>query len=59
MKNETTRKINLDELNELSLVGGADGSPEPRCSVSNIIITTVLVSIVSLSYLFSNPEQCK
>ncbi|WP_270463130.1 hypothetical protein [Holdemanella biformis] len=37
------RKVSVEELNELSIVGGNDGNPEPRCSISNIIISTVLV----------------
>ena len=48
----------VEELNDLSIVGGNDGNPEPRCSISNIIITTVLVSLVSISYFTTSPEQC-
>ena len=44
------RKVSVEELNELSIVGGNDGNPEPRCSISNIIISTVLVPLVSFSY---------
>ena len=42
-------KVSVEELNELSIVGGNEGNPEPRCSISNVIITTVLVSLVSIS----------
>ena len=52
------RKVSVEELNELSIVGGNDGNPAPRCSISNIIITTVLVSLVSFSYFTTCPEQC-
>lgn len=53
------RKVSVEELNELSIVGGNDGNPEPRCcSISNIIISTVLVSLVSFSYFTTCPEQC-
>ncbi|MBS6664706.1 MAG: hypothetical protein ACLVDI_17875 [Thomasclavelia ramosa] len=45
-------------MNELSIVGGNDGNPEPRCFISNVIITTVLVSLVSISYFTTSPEQC-
>lgn len=44
------RKVSVEELNELSIVVGNDGNPEPRCSISNIIISTVLVPLVSFSY---------
>ena len=59
MEQNTKRKVSVEELNELSIVGGDDGNPEPRCSISNIIITTVLVSLVSISYFTTSPEQCK
>ena len=49
------RKVSVEELNELSIVGG---NAEPRCSISNIIISTVLVSLVSFSYFTTCPEQC-
>jgi len=52
------RKVSVEELNELSIVGGNDRNPEPRCSISNIIISTVLVSLVSFSYFTTCPEQC-
>lgn len=52
------RKVSVEELNELSIVGGNDGNPEPRCSISNIIISTVLVLLVSFSYFTTCPEQC-
>lgn len=52
------RKVSVEELNELSIVGGNDGNPEPRCSISNIIISTVLVSLVSFSHFTTCPEQC-
>lgn len=52
------RKVSVAELNELSIVGGNDGNPEPRCSISNIIISTVLVPLVSFSYFTTCPEQC-
>ena len=52
-------KNSVEDLNELSIVGGNDGNPELRCSISNIIITTVLVSLVSISYFTTSPEQCK
>ena len=52
-------KNSVEDLNELSIVGGNDGNPEPRCSISNIIITTVLVSLVSISHFTTSPEQCK
>lgn len=52
------RKVSVEELNELFIVGGNDGNPEPRCSISNIIISTVLVSLVSFSYFTTCPEQC-
>ena len=55
---EVTKKVSVEELNELSIVDGNDGNPEPRCSISNIIITTVLVSLVSISYFTTSPEQC-
>lgn len=58
MEKNTTRKVSVEELNELSIVGGNDGNPESVCSLSNIIITTVLVSLVSISYFTPNPEQC-
>ena len=59
MEKNTKRKVSVEELNELSIVGGNDGNPEPVCSLSNIIITTVLVSLVSISYFTTSPEQCK
>lgn len=46
-------------MNELSIVGGNDGNPESVCSLSNIIITTVLVLLVSISDFTTSPEQCK
>ena len=55
---EKNTKVSVEELNELSIVGGNDGNPEPRCSISNIIISTVLVSLVSFSYFTTCPEQC-
>ena len=58
MEKNTKRKVSIEELNELSIVGGNDGTPEPVCSLSNIIITTVLVSLVSISYFTTSPEQC-
>ncbi len=58
MEKNAKRKNSVEELNELSIVGGNDGNPEPRCSISNIIITTVLVSLVSISYFTTSPEQC-
>ena len=58
MEQNTKRKVSVEELNELSIVGGNDGNPEPVCSLSNIIITTVLVSLVSISYFTTSPEQC-
>ena len=42
MEKNAKRKNSVEELNELSIVGGNDGNPEPRCSFSNIIITTIL-----------------
>ena len=57
MEKNTKRKVSVEELNELSIVGGNDGNPEPVCSLSNIIITTVLVSLFSLSYFTTSPEQ--
>jgi len=59
MEKNAKRKNSVEDLNELSIVGGNDGNPEPRCSISNIIITTVLVSLVSISYFTTSPEQCK
>lgn len=59
MEKNTKRKVSVEELNELPIVGGNDGNPKPRCSISNIIITTVLVSLVSISYFTTSPEQCK
>ena len=50
-------KNSVEDLNELSIVGGDDGNPEPRCSISNIIITTILVSLVSISYFTTSSEQ--
>lgn len=58
MEKNAKRKNSVEELNELSIVGGNDGNPEPRCSISNIIITTILVSLVSISYFTTSPEQC-
>ena len=52
-------KNSVEDLNELSIVGGDDENPEPKCSISNIIITTILVSLVSISYFTTSPEQCK
>ncbi len=51
-------KNSVEELDEISIVGGNDGNPEPRCPISNIIISTVLVSLVSFSYFTTCPEQC-
>ena len=51
-------KNSVEDLNELSIVGDNDGNPEPRCSISNIIITTISVSLVSISYFTTSPEQC-
>ena len=51
-------KNSVEDLNELSIVGGDDENPEPKCSISNIIITTILVSLVSISYFTTSPEQC-
>ncbi len=59
MEKNAKRKNSVEDLNELSIVGGNDGNQEPRCSISNIIITTVLVSLVSISYFTTSPEQCK
>ena len=59
MEQNTKIKVIVEELNELSIVGGNDGNPEPRCSISNVIITTVLVSLVSISYFTTSPEQCQ
>ena len=59
MEKNTKRKVSVEELNELSIVGGNDGNPEPVCSLSNIIITTVLVSLVSITYFTTSPEQCR
>ena len=56
MEKNAKRKNSVEELNELSIVGGNDGNPEPRCSFSNIIITTILVSLVS--HFTTSPEQC-
>ena len=58
MEKNTKRKVSIEELNELSIFGGNDGNPETVCSLSNIIITTVLVSLVSISYFTTSPEQC-
>ena len=58
MEKNAKRKNSVEELNELSIVGSNDGNPEPRCSISNIIITTILVSLVSISYFTTSPEQC-
>ncbi len=58
MEKNTKEKVSVEELNELSIVGGNDGNPEPRCSISNIIITTISVSLVSISYFTTSPEQC-
>lgn len=58
MEKNTKEKVSVEELNGLSIVGGNDGNPEPRCSISNIIISTVLVSLVSFSYFTTCPEQC-
>ena len=30
MEKNTKRKVSVEELNELSIVGGNDGNPEPR-----------------------------
>lgn len=49
-------KNSVEDLNELSIVGDNDGNPEPRCSISNIIITTISVSLVSISYFTTSPE---
>lgn len=51
-------KNSVEDLNELSIVGDNDGNLEPRCSISNIIITTISVSLVSISYFTTSPEQC-
>lgn len=51
-------KNSVEDLNELSIVGGNDGNSEPRCSIYNIIITTISVSLVSISYFTTSPEQC-
>lgn len=56
MEKNAKRKNSVEELNELSIVGGNDGNPEPRCSFPNIIITTILVSLVS--HFTTSPEQC-
>ena len=58
MEKNAKRKNSVEELNELSIVGGDDGNPEPRCSISDIIITTISVSLVSISYFTTSPEQC-
>lgn len=52
------RKVSVEDLNELSIVGDNDGNPEPKCSISKIIITTISVSLVSISYFTTSPEQC-
>ena len=52
MEKNTKEKVSVEELNELSIVGGNDGNPEPRCSISNIIISTVLVSLVSFTLYY-------
>lgn len=57
-KRMKSEKNSVEDLNELSIVGGNDGNPEPRCSISNIIITTISVSLVSISYFTTSPEQC-
>ena len=58
MEKNAKWKNSVEDLNELSIVGGNDGNPEPRCSISNIIITTISVSLVSISYFTTSPEQC-
>lgn len=58
MEKNAKRKNSVEELNELSIVGDNDGNSEPRCSISNIIITTISVSLVSISYFTTSPEQC-
>ena len=57
-KRMQSEKNSVEDLNELSIVGGNDGNPEPRSSISNIIITTISVSLVSISYFTTSPEQC-
>ncbi|WP_417080396.1 hypothetical protein [Holdemanella biformis] len=51
-------KNSVEDLKELSIVGDNDGNPEPKCSISKIIITTISVSLVSISYFTTSPEQC-
>ena len=51
-------KNSVEDLKELSIVGDNDGNPEPKCSISKIIITTISVSLVSFSYFTTCPEQC-
>ena len=58
MEKNAKRKNSVEDLNELSIVGDNYGNPEPRCSISNIIITTISVSLVSISYFTTSPEQC-
>ena len=45
-------KNSVEDLNELSIVGDNDGNPEPRCSISNIIITTISVSLVFHTFYY-------
>lgn len=58
MEKNAKKKNSVEDLNELSIVGDNYGNPEPRCSISNIIITTISVSLVSISYFTTSPEQC-
>ena len=58
MEKNAKRKNSVEDLNELSIVGDNDGNPESRCSISNIIITTISVSLVLISYFTTSPEQC-
>ena len=58
MEKNAKRKNSVEDLKELSIVGDNDGNPEPKCSISKIIITTISVSLVSISYFTTSPEQC-
>ena len=55
---KTARKIDLDELKELSVVGGDDdgGTPSPNSIKTTLITLTVLT--ISITSTFSVGDAC-
>ncbi|MBS6114265.1 hypothetical protein [Thomasclavelia spiroformis] len=54
---ETVRKIDLEELKELSVVGGEDGDGVTPYSIKTTLITLTVLTI-SITSTFSVGEAC-